>query len=283
MVYTDLTESNLSVVQFRRLSLDQEQDVSVVQRCILSPTTPLLCLSQWKSPTTDSPKPKEKRKKGKPSQYSAATMKPPQQMFKPNTNKKTVKKETPKKVPYAYPTGECRPVYEKHKLTVSDRRSPVQALSYSRDSDFIAVGLADYSAVVLKLPGGSKSVPLTGHKGPLTSVKWSALSSQVITTAGDRTCKMWDVTSGSMIIDLKYRDGNTKNSCLIGTKRLAYASPLGSRKLTPGLRPGVRADRQGTCQRYKFYILQLSNFSDLPTPHSTTRFRYVKGLKRSCL
>eukprot|EP00116_Pleurobrachia_bachei_P016105 sb/3476367/ len=26
--------------------------------------------------------------------------------------------------------------------------------------------------------------------------------------------------------------------------------PSGSRKLTPGLRPGVRADRQGTCQQF---------------------------------
>eukprot|EP00116_Pleurobrachia_bachei_P013685 sb/3473947/ len=33
--------------------------------------------------------------------------------------------------------------------------------------------------------------------------------------------------------------------CLFGTKRLR---PSGSRKLTPGLWPGVRADRQGICQ-----------------------------------
>eukprot|EP00116_Pleurobrachia_bachei_P015748 sb/3476010/ len=38
--------------------------------------------------------------------------------------------------------------------------------------------------------------------------------------------------------------------CLIGTKRLAYARPSGSRKLTPGLRPGVRADTQGICQMF---------------------------------
>eukprot|EP00116_Pleurobrachia_bachei_P014373 sb/3474635/ len=30
----------------------------------------------------------------------------------------------------------------------------------------------------------------------------------------------------------------------------AYARPSGSRKLTPGLWPGVRADRQGICQRF---------------------------------
>eukprot|EP00116_Pleurobrachia_bachei_P018371 sb/3478633/ len=44
-----------------------------------------------------------------------------------------------------------------------------------------------------------------------------------------------------------------KNPChatqSVSSALSAYARPSGSRKLTPGLRPGVRADRQGTCQQ----------------------------------
>eukprot|EP00116_Pleurobrachia_bachei_P014265 sb/3474527/ len=38
---------------------------------------------------------------------------------------------------------------------------------------------------------------------------------------------------------------NVSNNRIPCLERLAYARPSGSRKLTPGRRPGVRADRQG--------------------------------------
>ena len=214
LAYADLFNTELTVLELRKLSSNQESNVSMVQKCLLTTTTPLLNLSQWKKPVETAPVIKGTEKKKSKAKSSGYTTKPRQQMFKPVTNSKTKKtevKKAPKKDPYVYPSSECRPKFEKNKLAVSDRLSPVQALAYSRESDMIAVGLADYSGVVLRLPSGSKSVPLVGHKGPLTSIKWSTLASHVITTAADKSCKVWDVTSGYMIIDVKYRDGNTKN------------------------------------------------------------------------
>ena len=214
LAYTDLFSTELSVLELRKLSDSKENDVSMVQKCLLTATTPLLNLSQWKSPAESIPVIKGTERRKSKAKSSGYTSKPRQQMFKPVTSTKTKKtevKKAPKKDPYVYPNTECRPKFEKNKLSVSDRLSPVHTLAYSRDSDMLAVGLADYSGVVLRLPSGSKSVPLVGHKGPLTCVRWSTLAHYVITTAADRSCKVWDASSGSLITDIKYRDGNTKN------------------------------------------------------------------------
>ena len=218
IVYTDLCNSNYVILQFRKLSLKEESDLSMVQTCRLNPTTPLLSMSTWKKPVDDVPAVKgtdKKKMKAKASGYSASATKPTQQLFKPNTNIKPNKRQEPskaaKKCPYVYPIEECRPIYEKQKLKVSDRNSPVQTLAYSRDSDMLAVGLADCSGVILKLPTGSKSIPLVGHVGPLTDIRWSTLGKQVITTAADKTCKVWDINAASVIMDIKFTDGNTKS------------------------------------------------------------------------
>ena len=221
--YTDLTDSDLIVLELRKLSSSSASEISMVQNCILKSTTPLLNLAQWKKPVEKkaTPKPAEKKKtKAKSSGYSAAATKDSPQWFEPTSNSKKKKpQKAPKKDPYVYPSTECRPRYERSKLLVSDRKSPVQALAYSRDSDRVAVGLSDYSAVVLKLPNGSKSTPLIGHKAPLTNIKWATIASQVITTAQDKSCKVWDVASGALVIDIKYSDGNTQKSEKLGFKK----------------------------------------------------------------
>ena len=220
VVYTDLFNTEYIILEFRKLSKKEKSHLTMVQTCTLSPDTPLLSMSTWKKPTESVPvvKGSDKRKmKAKSSGYSASDSKATQHiMFKPNTNIKPNKRQeksvkVPTRCPYAYPSEECRPVHMKNKLKVSDRNTPVQTLAYCRDSHMLAAGLGDCSGVVLRLPSGSKSIPLIGHKAPITNIRWGTLGRQVITTAEDKSCKLWDILSGSMIMDIRYLDGNTKN------------------------------------------------------------------------
>eukprot|EP00116_Pleurobrachia_bachei_P010931 sb/3471193/ len=74
------------------------------------------------------------------------------------------------------------------------------------------------------------------------------LTSRKISLSGalsDRVCRTEFVT----------RDAHIWNSChaTLSVCSALSASASGSRKLTPGLRPGVRADRQGICQRNRYW------------------------------
>lgn len=82
----------------------------------------------------------------------------------------------------------------------------VNAIRFSADGALFCSGGADGKAVVFDGSTGEKKCSLGGdkaHDGGIYALSWGPDSSQVLTASGDKTCKLWDVSTCQMVSEFK--------------------------------------------------------------------------------
>jgi WD40 repeat protein len=105
---------------------------------------------------------------------------------------------------WSAPTGEVLAVYEHH--------APVQDVSVSPDSAFLATALEDGSAHVWNVDGVKHLAELIGHVGPVRTVAFSPDSRYVVTASEDRTARLWDVDGGRLLRTLRKRNREPRSA-----------------------------------------------------------------------
>jgi WD40 repeat protein/serine/threonine protein kinase len=87
--------------------------------------------------------------------------------------------------------------------------SMVTALAISPDGKKLALGTAfpDSKALVLDLDSGKSAWPL-GHRNRIESLAFSGRSDRLLTTSLDKTARVWDARSGSLIAQLRGHAGS---------------------------------------------------------------------------
>ncbi len=63
----------------------------------------------------------------------------------------------------------------------------------------LSVGQDKLAVLFDGLTGEKKAVFNTEHGGGIYSCSWSPDGTQVLTSSGDKTCKIWDVATGKSI------------------------------------------------------------------------------------
>lgn len=91
----------------------------------------------------------------------------------------------------------------KFKMTKQDHTRFVQAVRYSPTGSHFASGGFDgkvflYDGATANLVG---EIGTPAHKGGVYAVAWSPDSKQLLTASGDKTCKLWDIETKSVITE----------------------------------------------------------------------------------
>lgn len=110
------------------------------------------------------------------------------------------------------------------------REIPTQAcrcLAFSPDNSVLAAGYLDH-AVLYSLNDENSQIVLTGHSNTLSCVSFSPDGSRIATGSGDRHIRIWDTTSGRMVMNVAAHAGSVHsvNFSSDGT-RLVSASEAG--------------------------------------------------------
>ena len=69
----------------------------------------------------------------------------------------------------------------------------IKAVAFSPDGKFIAIGCAMKIYVSSTMNSVFEWIPLTGHKGPITSLAWASDNKTLASTSRDNTTIIWDV------------------------------------------------------------------------------------------
>ncbi|CAN7990105.1 unnamed protein product [Ixodes hexagonus] len=91
----------------------------------------------------------------------------------------------------------------KYKLTISDHTRFVQSVRYSPNGELFASGGFDgkmflYNASTYEKVGEFGS---PAHGGGIYAVSWSPDNTKILTASGDRTCKIWDASTMSVVTE----------------------------------------------------------------------------------
>ncbi|KAI1888333.1 hypothetical protein AGOR_G00183930 [Albula goreensis] len=90
----------------------------------------------------------------------------------------------------------------KYKMMRSDHSRFVNCIRFSPDGSHYATAGADGQIFLYEGKTGEKITSLGGakaHDGGIYAVSWSADSSQLISASGDKTVKLWDVASNTVV------------------------------------------------------------------------------------
>ncbi|KAK8769080.1 hypothetical protein V5799_014456 [Amblyomma americanum] len=91
----------------------------------------------------------------------------------------------------------------KYKLTISDHTRFVQSVRYSPNGELFASGGFDgkmflYNASTYEKVGEFGS---PAHSGGIYAVSWSPDNTKILTASGDKTCKIWDASTLSVVTE----------------------------------------------------------------------------------
>ncbi|XP_077544094.1 actin-interacting protein 1 flr [Haemaphysalis longicornis] len=91
----------------------------------------------------------------------------------------------------------------KYKLTISDHTRFVQSVRYSPNGELFASGGFDgkmflYNASTYEKVGEFGS---PAHSGGIYAVAWSPDNTKILTASGDKTCKIWDASTLSVVTE----------------------------------------------------------------------------------
>ena len=78
-------------------------------------------------------------------------------------------------------------------------RSGARCVSWSPDSDELAVGTTDGQTYVFERTTGVHSKSLVGHAGRIEAVAWHPSGDRIATSGRDRTVKLWSAKSGALV------------------------------------------------------------------------------------
>lgn len=91
----------------------------------------------------------------------------------------------------------------KFKSQLQDHNRFVQAIRFSPNGDLFASAGFDGKLFIYNANDYSKVAELgsPAHKGGIYAISWSPDSKQLLSASGDRTCKLWDVGSSSLVTE----------------------------------------------------------------------------------
>lgn len=91
----------------------------------------------------------------------------------------------------------------KFKTTLNDHTRFVQSVRYSPDGELFASGGFDGKMFLYKSSDYSKvgEFGSPSHGGGVYAVSWSPDGKKILSASGDKTCKMWDVTTMSVVTE----------------------------------------------------------------------------------
>lgn len=101
----------------------------------------------------------------------------------------------------------CVGLYEgppfKLKSQLNDHTRFVQAVRFSPDGNLFATGGFDGKLFIYNSTDYSKHAELgsPAHKGGIYAISWSPDNKQLLSASGDKTCKLWDVASASIVTE----------------------------------------------------------------------------------
>ncbi|XP_071997110.1 WD repeat-containing protein 27 isoform X2 [Engystomops pustulosus] len=188
-------------------------NLSIVSSDPLSLASPLLSKlpKNQDKPKTTGPKSKLKDQplvfhcKIKSSGYTTA---PRMKMFSPKTNIKTsslskVKKEISSGARKEYPLDVEAPHIFHKQITLSNKPTSACGIQYSGDGMKLACGLADKSLLVFSSSFTGEPAVFTGHDGTVNGFGWSYDRNWLVSTADDRTLRIWNVKNASSALVLE--------------------------------------------------------------------------------
>ncbi|XP_066282972.1 WD repeat-containing protein 27-like [Branchiostoma lanceolatum] len=100
------------------------------------------------------------------------------------------------------------PISLQKKLEAAERPTPINSIALSDDGTLLACGLANKSALVLKMPGLTKPHSITGHNAALTSVNWSKEGRWLLTASDDKTASVWTTGQSEPILTISSTNHN---------------------------------------------------------------------------
>ncbi|XP_078674143.1 WD repeat-containing protein 27-like isoform X2 [Branchiostoma floridae x Branchiostoma belcheri] len=107
-----------------------------------------------------------------------------------------------------FPVASGPPVNLQKKLEAAERPTPINNITFSDDGTFLACGLANKSALVLKMPGLTKPLSVTGHNAAVTSVSWSKEGRWLLTASDDKTASVWSIGQSEPILTFSSTNHN---------------------------------------------------------------------------
>jgi hypothetical protein len=88
-----------------------------------------------------------------------------------------------------------------HLLTLTPHPAPVNAAAFSPDGKHVATACLDGAVLLWDATKQSKPNTLMGHAGKrVNSVAYNRDGSRLLTTGDDRTAKVWDVSTGELLL-----------------------------------------------------------------------------------
>ncbi|KAJ8385477.1 hypothetical protein AAFF_G00185730 [Aldrovandia affinis] len=135
---------------------------------------------------------------------------------KASTQKKSPGLKTTKKIRCIfpdYPEDTMVPISLYNQVSTAQRATPVCCLQYSGDGKRILCGLGNTSALLYKSSLAGTPAVYTGHDCPINSVDWSHDRQWIITSAEDRTARVWPI-------------GNTEPILIMGSDK--FSKPVKS-------------------------------------------------------
>ncbi|XP_061083570.1 WD repeat-containing protein 27 [Conger conger] len=99
-----------------------------------------------------------------------------------------------------YPEDIAVPTVLYNQVSAAERPAPVSCLQYSGDGKHVLCGLGNASALLYKSTLAGTTAVYTGHDGPINTVDWSFNRKWVVTSAEDRTVRVWPIGNAEPIL-----------------------------------------------------------------------------------
>ncbi|CAH1264288.1 WDR5B [Branchiostoma lanceolatum] len=107
-----------------------------------------------------------------------------------------------------FPMDSGPPISLQKKLEAAERPTPINSIALSDDGTLLACGLANKSALVLKMPGLTKPHSITGHNAAVTSVNWSKEGRWLLTASDDKTASVWTTGQSEPVLTISSTNHN---------------------------------------------------------------------------
>lgn len=104
----------------------------------------------------------------------------------------------------------------KFKLSEQNHMKFVNAVRFSPNGSFFASGGADGKSFIYDGKTGEMKVQLgtPAHKGGIYAIAWSPDNKEVLTVSGDKSAKIWDAATGSLVAECSF--GGTIDDMQVG-------------------------------------------------------------------
>ncbi|XP_078497517.1 WD repeat-containing protein 27 [Lissotriton helveticus] len=208
--------NSIALVRIQQTRMHRRHiDISVIAQCPLLTTSPIcrgiskkddaksLAKKNSGVKSTVKDQPLVFHNKIKSSGYTAA---PRMKMFSAQTNTKKNsdlplrKKSSGRGLKYEYPVDCPAPRNLHGQAVVANKPTSVCCMQYSGDGERLACALADSTLLVFNSNLIGTPAVYSGHDGAVTSVAWSLDKNWLVSSAADRTLRIWSVRNTEPVV-----------------------------------------------------------------------------------